>query len=200
MSTTAKRKFMMDTSALFVACHHAQPDTDKAIDYAEALWLKLCSRGYGPTQGKTKERVGINYYEKLSQYQQKWFCLFWTNFKYLHGKQRAAKSWAKLGELNDVQYKAICDAATAESHRALPQGQTRAMAELWLNERRFEDNAATSKSRSKQDTKKAADIQEASQSLQHFTNMKQQSTDSEIQDMAQVQIDKYQNLLNELRN
>lgn len=178
--STEKRKFILSATTLFIAAHHAKPDIETAITYAEAAWAKLCARGYGPTQKKgEKTRASVNYYEKLSQHQQKWFCLFWKNFKHPHGKQRAAKSWTALGELDDAQYKQICDSALTESHRQIPAGQTRPMAELWLNERRFEDSATTSKTRANSDNKKAQLIQEARQSIVHYEGLYKQTNDAD---------------------
>lgn len=42
-----KQAFVRSTAALFVATHVDRPDADKAIAWAEALWVKLSVRGYG---------------------------------------------------------------------------------------------------------------------------------------------------------
>lgn len=46
-----KQAFVRSTAALFVATHVDRPDVDKAISWAEALWLKLSVRGYGDKEG-----------------------------------------------------------------------------------------------------------------------------------------------------
>ena len=192
--STAKQKFIQQTAATFVASHHLQPDTDKAIDWAEALWKKLSDRGYGSKQANIQApRESIDHYKELSQHQQKWFCLFWANFNYKHARNDAAKAWTQQGELTDDEYKKICDAATNESHRQLPSGQSRKLAGGWLRELRFNDNTDPLKKPTA--SKEDASIIETQQDLAHARTMYKQTSIEEWN--AEVQ--RLESKLNALR-
>jgi len=111
--------------------------TSEAVSYAEKLWDKLSLHGYGAD--KTNEpRENKDWYQTLSERQLLWFKRFWIVFNYKHGRDGAAKSWLELGDLNEADYKKICAAAEKEAQRQL-DGQTRKMAQGWLNEKRFND-------------------------------------------------------------
>lgn len=170
--SSEKRKFIQGTSALFVAAHHRQPDADKAIDWAEALWGKLISRGYGTAQGEKKPRASIDHYKQLSENTQKWFCLFWKNYHYPHARNDAAKAWGQLGDLPDTEYTRICDAAKQEADRQLPQGQSRKLAAGWLREMRFNDKADPAKKNIKKADPAIIEIQQA---LTHARRMYEQT-------------------------
>ena len=55
-------------------------DMDKAIGYAEKLWLRLGERGYGEAAAKTKAAEpkpgGVDYYRKLSPWMKTQFDRF----------------------------------------------------------------------------------------------------------------------------
>ena len=192
--STAKQKFIQQTAAIFIASHRLQPDTDKAIDWAEALWKKLSERGYGSNQAIIKKpRKSVDQYKELSPTQKKWFCLFWTKFNYKHARNDAAKAWGQLGELTDDEYEKIAVAATHEAHRQLPSGQSRKLAGGWLRELRFNDNADPSKKPTA--TKEDASIIETQQDLAHARTMYKQTNIEEWN--AEVQ--RLESKLNALR-
>lgn len=170
MSGREKARFMQHTAPIFICCHPSSPDAARAIEFSEALWQKLTAKGYGTAQTKEKARVGVNYYEQLSVHQKKWFCMFWKVFKHNQGKQNAARRWGELGELTEEQYRGICAAAEAEGKRTLPQGQTRKMAEGWINERRWEDSQPDTKELVKKADPRQAELIEAKQQLMHAQN------------------------------
>lgn len=120
---------------------------EAGVRYAEQVYDELTRLGYGaPKQRKQREQK--DGYKALSEYQRTWFDKFWQAFGHKHGRDRAALAWAKLGEPSEADYQQIIDAATAESLRPRKPTESRKMAEGWINERRFEDQLATTKSAS----------------------------------------------------
>ncbi|HPQ94964.1 MAG: hypothetical protein KDI44_14255 [Thiothrix sp.] len=137
---TEKQRFVRDTSALFVAAHHAQPDAERAVKWAEALWKKLADMGYGDQQKPVKPRgLDKDWYAALDADQQRWFSAFWAAFAYKQGRNEAAQRWHELGKLAQADYQPIIKAAKLEAAKILPEGQSRKMAQGWLSERRWLD-------------------------------------------------------------
>lgn len=112
------------------------------ISYAESLWAEISNLGYGAAK-QAEPRDAINYYQALSQQQKIWFDKFWHAFNYKHDRNGAAMRFSQLGELTELEYKTIVDAAKKEAHRTLPHGQSRKMAQGWLADMRYQDYQPT---------------------------------------------------------
>lgn len=131
-----KRDFIQQAAIRFL--DPASPDPDKAIAWAERLWLRLSERGYGgPTPHQPRE--SRDWYRDLSPHQRQWFDEFWEAFGHKHGRARAAMRWHQLGELDEAEYRRIVSAAKAERRRHEHGTQARKMAEGWLAEARWRD-------------------------------------------------------------
>jgi len=131
------------------------PTVDKlpqAIGYAENLWDALSKASYGE-KPQAQPRANKDWYNSLSATQKQHFDKFWQAFRYKHGRDGAAMRWAQLGELDQASYKNIIKAAEAEALRQLPQGQSRIMAQGWLNEKRWQDYQAPKHDNKKQQNK-----------------------------------------------
>ena len=115
-----------------------EADIDASIDYAEKVWHSMCKRGYGAIE-RQSERDVVDYYKKLTVFQKEHFDNFWLAFGYKEGKQGAAQSFLKLGELSEPEYLHITKAAKAENSKPRDQNSTRKMAQGWLSLRRFDD-------------------------------------------------------------
>lgn len=113
---------------------------EAGLIYAEQLWDKLTAHGYGaPKQRGPRETK--NWYRELSAFQREGFDRFWNAFNHKHGRNEAAKAWRQISEDKNL-YRQICEGALREAKRQLPQGQGRKMAQGWLNEMRWLDDAA----------------------------------------------------------
>jgi hypothetical protein len=118
------------------------PKADKisdGIDYAEQVWQTLCERGYGCVEKQPEKDKGKDYYKLLTVYQKEHFDNFWQTFGLKTGKNGAAQSWIKLGELPGSDYAQIIKAARAEQAKPRHDGEVRKMAQGWLTDRRFDD-------------------------------------------------------------
>lgn len=131
-----KRDFIQQATLQFMPQCDLNPD--KAISWAERLWDRLSDRGYGAPRAH-QPRAHTNYYAQLSADQQPLFDRFWQAFNHKAGRNEAAMSWMKIAP-DQAMAEQIISAAEAEAMRALPQGQSRKMAQGWLNERRWEDH------------------------------------------------------------
>ena len=144
-----KKQFIQ---SVIIACKPPLEKVEAGIHYAEQVWDKLTDHDYGAAK-QSQPRETRDYYKELTVYQREWFDKFWIAFSHPHGKQRAALSWIKLGELTEKEYQQIVTAAKAEALKPRKPGEVRAMAERWLNERRFEDSKVTSQSGAASDYK-----------------------------------------------
>lgn len=122
------------------------PALDKlaaTVDYAETVWDGLTVRGYGADQ-PTKSRESKDWLAELTAQQRKDFLRFWAAFAYKTGRNQAAKRWGELcqsGKINADTVNEVIEAAAKEAARLLPAGQSRKMAEGWLNDQRWQDFA-----------------------------------------------------------
>lgn len=172
-----KCDFIQQTSAQFLPALNW--DLNKAIGYAEKLWQRLDERGYGEPK-KAGPREIQRAYDKLDPLQKAAFDLFWSAFDYKHGRDRAALAWLKHGKLNKDDHQRIIAGAKREAIRRkqLADGLTPAMAELWLNERRWLDGEQTTgEQQQKQQNASAAKIREITQALAHAKKMSGNTTD-----------------------
>jgi len=120
------------------------PTLDKvpeAVSYAEGLWDALSEHGYGESAIAAPQK-NKDWYNSLNARQKEWFLRFWGVFNYKHGRDGAARRWIELGDLTDSEYRNIIDAGEKEAQRQLPQGQSRMMAQGWLQAKRYEDYQA----------------------------------------------------------
>jgi hypothetical protein len=144
-----KKDFIQTAAIQFMP--ELQWNVDQSIAYAEKLWTRLSERGYGQAQ-ETGPREPAKAYDKLPPVMKAAFDLFWQAFDYKAGKDGAAARWLHLGELPKAEYDAIIAAARQEAQRrkTLPDGQTPIMAQGWLTQRRWIDQAATQTDRRQQ--------------------------------------------------
>lgn len=193
-----KTRFIRHAALQFVTCHHAQPDVDRAITYAEALWKKLSARGYGTQSKQDKPRQSKDWYKQLSPMQQRWFLAFWQAFNHKQGRNEAAMRWGQLGNLTEPQYRMIVKAAKEEANRTLPQGQVRKMAQGWLQERRWEDHTTTETDPAQAAAnKKREALQEIAGELAHAKQMQGMNPDD---DYWKSEVQRIETRLNELKN
>ena len=119
----------------------AAPDvtarTKRAIARAEQSWMALSAAGYGAKQPH-QPRESENWYARLDERQQRGFDRFWNAFAHKHGRHGAAMRWSQLNP-DDELTAWILHAAAQEAKQPIPHGQTRKMAQGWLNDRRWED-------------------------------------------------------------
>lgn len=166
-----KRQFIQNASIQFL--DPGAPDVDKAIAWAERLWLRLSERGYGaaktPEQRETRDA-----YRDLTDRQREWFDAFWDAFGHKHGRARAAMRWEQLGELDDAEYRQIIAAAKAERRRHENSTQTRKMAEGWLAEGRWRDAGPKPKPAAPQDDT-ARQRRELKAELKHMRELREAS-------------------------
>lgn len=140
----SKRRFIQDVII------RSLPDAEKidaAIGYAEWLWDQISNAGYGaPKQAKPREAV--DYYAELTGFQKEWLDKFRSAYGMKYApRNRTALAWLKLPEHTEAYYKRIIDAAKIEATLRTQRETTAPYAELWLNERRFEDLAKTAMQR-----------------------------------------------------
>lgn len=131
----SKRRFIRDA---IIRLMPNDEKFDQALEHAETLWGKLENAGYGETK-PSEPRESVDWYAKLNARQRKWFGAFWVAFSHKYGRNGAAMRWYQLGELTDEEYQQIVDAAGKEAKKPLPPGQSRKMAQGWLQERRYFD-------------------------------------------------------------
>ncbi|MEW4983092.1 MAG: hypothetical protein AB1Y26_07655 [Cycloclasticus sp.] len=143
----SKKRFIQSASAILLFQTGEKPCVDKAVRYAEKLWEKLTEKGYGASTKEHRPRSSRDYYKLLSEHQRKAFNLFWNAFGHKHGRDGAAMRFGQLGELTSAEYKIIIEAAKKESLRQLPYGQSRIMAQGWLEEKRYNDYTPAQKSK-----------------------------------------------------
>lgn len=122
-----------------VVIHYRQPadKAEDAIRYAESLWDALTAHGYGTPQ-KGAERITEDYYGKLLPDQKDKFDKFWIAFRKKDGKQKAARSWARISP-DDELFRSIMKGAEYEARIRNDRKTDPPWAEKWLNERRWED-------------------------------------------------------------
>lgn len=166
-----KRDFMQAACIQFMPELHW--DIDKALQYAEKLWLKLDEKGYGEPRQTGPQEIK-KAYDKLTPVMKSAFDLFWLAFAYKQGKDEAAASWLQMGELTKADYDKIIAAAkrTAAARTTLPEGQVPIMAQGWLNKRRWldsEDSASTVQA--KQQSQEKREMQLLMQDLAHAKRM-----------------------------
>lgn len=129
-----KKTFIQQT----VIHYRCKPEqVDAAIDYAEGVWDLLTARGYG-TSRDANDRSIKNYYAMLLPDQKDMFDKFWRAFRKKDGKQRAVKAWMKINPTSEL-FLSIFRGAEHEARMRNDRGTTPPYAELWLNERRWED-------------------------------------------------------------
>ncbi len=172
-----KRDFIQQAATEFLP--QVDWDLDKSIRYAEKLWHKLDSKGYGDSKQSGPQPVS-KAYDKLNDPQKTQFDLFWRAFAYKQGRDRAAGAWLKLGTLTKDQHLQIIKAARieAQNRKNLPEGRTPIMAEGWLSHRRFQDQAETAADHNQQQQQQAAaKIREITSALNHAKQMSQNTED-----------------------
>jgi len=143
----SKKRFIQSASAVLLFQTGEKPCVDKAVRYAEKLWEKLTEKGYGASTKEHRPRSSRDYYKLLSEHQRKAFNLFWNAFGHKHGRDGAAMRFGQLGELTSAEYKIIIEAAKKESLRQLPYGQSRIMAQGWIEEKRYNDHTPSPKAK-----------------------------------------------------
>ncbi len=131
-----KRDFIQRATLQFMPTCGNEPD--KAIRWAERLWEHLSQHGYGGPR-RHQPRPHTHYYAQLDALQQAAFDRFWQAFNHKAGRNEAAMSWLKIAPDAETAEQ-IISAAQAEALRALQPGQSRKMAQGWLNDRRWEDH------------------------------------------------------------
>ncbi len=165
-----KKDLIQRAAVAFAAAHVARgerADMDKVIGWAEALWERLTSRGYGAPE-PTGPRDGIDWYSKLQGAGRQWFDEFWEAFKLKKGRNNAAKRWYQLGDINKGMAHTIIEAARRESARQLEPGQARKMAEGWLAERRWQDHQAPAEKTVRPEARQTGRLREIAAEIQHF--------------------------------
>lgn len=141
-------------------------DVGRAVAYAEQVWDQLTALDYG---GKKQgaERRTVDYYAKLTPEQQDQFDKFWEAYRKKDGKQRAALSWGKINPDAET-FSQIMHGAQYESRVRNDRGTTPPWAELWLNERRWEDAPKSVDKREETSDTTAGDVAHAEQMRQLF--------------------------------
>ena len=117
------------------------PEPDQlaaAITYAENTWQQLSERGYGDKK-TALSKPKKNGYSSLSERQRLFFDEFWRVFNYKKDRVNAVRRWAELGELDDLRYQQIIEAAQKEAARDFGN-LTRKMAQGWLADKRYLDD------------------------------------------------------------
>lgn len=167
----SRKRFIQAAATAFLP--HLKWDLDRAIRYAERLWERLTERGHGPAN-PTGPRPLEDHYQALNPRQRHWFDRFWAAYNHKQGKQGAARRWGQLGELDDVAYRRIVEAARRDAARLLAPGQVRKMAQGWLAERRWEDHIPQIKTGSDQ---RAERLRELSAELAHARRLAEHGDD-----------------------
>lgn len=128
------------------------------VRYAETIYDELTRLGYGaPKQAKAREAV--DHYAELTGFQRDWLDKFRAAYGIKYApRSRTALAWLKLPEQGEAFYQRIIDAARIEATLRTTRDTTAPYAELWLNERRYEDLAKTAGQR-KADQNRARKIE-----------------------------------------
>ena len=156
-------------------------DIDKALAYAEKLWIRLNAKGYGEPKQTSKHEVK-SAYKKLPPVMLAAFDLFWLAFDYKEGRDEAAGSWLAMDKEDHTKatYDRIIAAAkqTAIDRKNLPEGRVSMMAQGWLSRRRWNDKQATPvDEQEKQRREQQQALQKINQDLSHAKKMAQQTGD-----------------------
>ncbi len=154
-------------------------DLNKAISYAEQLWKRLNERGYGEIKANGPRELE-KAYDKLNPLQKTGFDLFWLAFDYKEGKDKAALSWLKLGDIEKTELDEILKAAkqTALDRKQLPEGQVAIMAQGWLSQRRWLDKRPSQTEKTRQMiSAKEHEIRQITGHLNHAKSMTEKTTD-----------------------
>jgi hypothetical protein len=156
-------------------------DVNKAISYAEKLWIRLDAKGYGEPKQTGKHEVK-NAYSKLTPVMKTAFDLFWLAFDYKEARDEAAGSWLNMAKEDHTKatYDKIIAAAkqTAMDRKNLPEGRAPKMAQGWLSSRRWNDKQATPVDEAeKQRREQQQALQKISQDLAHAKKMAEQTED-----------------------
>ncbi|MDQ7091778.1 MAG: hypothetical protein Q9M50_14275 [Methylococcales bacterium] len=109
-----------------------------AITYAEAAWQQLSERGYGEKKNAISNPKADSYHA-LSERQRFFFDEFWRAFDYKKDRANAVKRFAQLGDLDDLHYQQIIEAARKEAARDFGN-LSRKMAQGWLADKRYLDD------------------------------------------------------------
>jgi hypothetical protein len=112
---------------------------DAAIEDALKVWDRLTERGFGDKKSLSVAIKSNSAYDVLTEEQRVWFDRFWQAFNYKKDRENAAKTWLQLGVLPNTTYQKIIEAAQKTASEPLPRGQSRKMAQGWLNDKRWED-------------------------------------------------------------
>lgn len=191
-----KKNFIQAASIQFMP--ELQWNVDKSIQYAEKLWARLSEKGYGEAK-QTGTREPEKAYDRLPPVMKAAFDLFWRAFDYKTGKDGAAARWLQMGELGKADYDAILAAARQEAQRrkALPEGQTPIMAQGWLTQRRWLDQAATeTDQRRREQSQHQQALMKINGDLTHAKMMREQLGG----DYWQGEVDKLTEQLKQLRD
>lgn len=151
-------------------------NVDLAIAMAEKLWTKLTERGYGDTNKQAPREIP-RAYDHLGKYpnMKAAFDVFWSAFDYKSGRDKAAARWLQMGKLEKSEYDQIAKAAKREADarkQLLAEGRVPKMAEGWLTERRWLDNAETTTDQTqKQQNQAEYQLRQINQDLAHAKRM-----------------------------
>lgn len=178
------KRFIRETAALFVACHHKKPNFDTAIVWAKDLSGRLDALGYGATSAsgrESKARASVDYYAKLDDDQKLVFDDFWVNrFRLKDGKQRAVMVFLKHWKAIDKEREQFLAGAAIEAKLRSKRDTTPPQAEKGINEFRWRDHAIPQKQVvDNKQAEKAAEIREIKANLAHFKKL-QEKDDSDL--------------------
>jgi len=164
-----------------LACIEFMPklewDMNKAIAYAEKLWIRLDAKGYGEAKQNGPHEI-TKAYDKLNQVERMGFDLFWVAFNLKKGKDEAAGVWLQMGQPPKPEHDKIIAAAkqTAADRKNLPEGQVPIMAQGWLSKRRWLDAQATPvDEKEKQRWGQQQALQKINQDLVHAKKMAEET-------------------------
>jgi len=149
------------TAAEIQAGNGERIDFAKVVKRAEALYARLKSHGYGAPEPTGPRKPG-KHYDKLEGQSRQWFDELWEAYDHKKGRDGAALSWLKLGDINEVLARTIIEAAHRDAREPRDPGTPRKMLQGWLTERRWQDHAATpaatGRRKAQEDHKKLGDI------------------------------------------
>ena len=173
-------------------------DLNKAISYAEQLWKRLNERGYGEIKANGPRDLE-KAYDKLSPLQKTGFDLFWLAFDYKQGRDGAAISWLKLGDIDKTELAEILKAAkqAALDRKQLPEEQSAIMAQGWLSQRRWLDKQTSQTEKTRQViSAKEQGIRRLTGDLNHAKSMAEKTGDG----FWPLEVEKLTEKLSQLRN
>lgn len=120
---------------------------EAGVRYAEQVYDELTRLGYGAPKQR-KARDSVDYYNDLSGHQREWLDKFRGAYGIKYApRSRTALAWSKLPEHSEALYRKIIDAAKIEATLRTQRETTAPYAELWLNERRYEDLNVSARAR-----------------------------------------------------